>query len=104
MFQVYVNRGSFPRPVSVSYSTAAESAAEGTSCTKGVDYVGKSGTLEFPPGPLPAGAGQVWVETCVDPIVDRDETFQFRLSNPVNGVIQPSQSQATGLIRDRPAG
>ncbi len=104
LFQVYANRGSFPRPVSVSYSTASVNAAEGTSCTKGVDYIGKSGTLEFPPGPLPPGAGQVWVETCLDPIVDRDETFQLRLSSPVNATIQQSQGQATGLIRDVPPG
>lgn len=104
MFLVYVNRGSFPRPVSVSYSTVAQSAREGTSCTKGVDYKRADGAVEFPPGPLPPYSGQIGVETCLDTILDRDETFLFRLSNPVNATIQQSQAQATGLIRDGPAG
>lgn len=104
LFLVSINRGSFPRPVSVSYSTVPESAVAAASCTSGVDFIRANGVVEFPPGPLPPGAGRVWVETCLDRIADPDETFRFRLSNPVNATIHPSQGQSTGLIRDVPAG
>ena len=61
--------------VSIDYATADGTANAGS------DYVATSGTLTFPPGTT---SGQINVTVNGDTTVEPDETFQLKLSNPVN--------------------
>jgi hypothetical protein len=66
--------------VTVNYTTAPiGSATQGTSCTAGVDYVVKSGTLTFAPGDT---SEPITVTICGDTLKEPNETFNVNLSNP----------------------
>jgi hypothetical protein len=79
-------------PVSVSYATAAGTAAEGT------DYVGASGTLTIAAGSSSATLAIALIGDTVDEL---NETFVVNLSNPVNAALSAGQGQ--GTINDNDA-
>ncbi len=75
-------------PVTVAYSTVGITAVDG------VDFLGVSGTLTFTlGGPT---VQHITVSVAGDQTVEPNETFQVRLSDPVNGILL--RSQATGTI------
>ncbi|MDD5716423.1 MAG: Calx-beta domain-containing protein [Sulfuricurvum sp.] len=76
--------------VTVSYATSNGTATGGTSCTSGVDYVTKTGTVTIPHNTLSA---TFQVSVCGDTTDTVDETFNITLSNPVNASIDG----ATGI-------
>jgi glucose/arabinose dehydrogenase len=63
-------------PVSVAYATADGSALAGT------DYFAQSGTVTFTPGQT---AREILLATQEDSVLDGNETFSVRLSNPTGG-------------------
>ena len=75
--------------VSVNYATASVTAQQG------IDYVGTSGLLTFPPGTTNLG---VKVQIIGDTLDESDETFVLNLTNAVNGTV--ARAQATGRILD----
>ncbi len=80
--------------VTVDFSTQ-----DGTAIS-GLDYQGVSGTLTFLPGTT---TQTVSVPVLADNVQEGDETFQVLLSNPTNGLLLQSQSNAT-IIDDDAAG
>ncbi|MDJ0759036.1 MAG: PQQ-dependent sugar dehydrogenase [Woeseiaceae bacterium] len=84
-----VPSGSTAASASVDFATTADSA------TQGVDYVGTSGTLQFPSGTTEA---TIDVDVIGDFNIELDETLTVTLSSPVNATI--TQATATGTIRD----
>jgi len=76
----------YAQPVSVDYSTAPVTASEGG------DYAPVAGTLTFAPGET---AKSVSVNLVRDTVVEADETFELRLSNPVNAQIADGTGVAT---------
>jgi hypothetical protein len=75
--------------VSVGYTTADSTPI---SAVAGTDYVSTSGTLTFAPGTTSA---QINVTVNGDTIVEPDETFLIKLSNPVNANLFTSQVSVT---------
>lgn len=88
VFTVSLSSGS-AQTVTVSYATAANTAAEGA------DYTAATGTLTFAPGVT----GQtVTVPVAGDTLNEADEQFSVTLSNPVNAPITPGQGTGVGTI------
>ena len=82
--------GALAVPVTVGFATTNGTALDGA------DYVAQSGTVTFAPG----GPTQqtVTIQVVGEELVESDETFLVKLSNPVNaGLIR---SQATGTIKN----
>ncbi len=77
------------RPVTVSYQTAAGSAAEGP------DYQGASGSVSFAPGET---VQTVLVPVTGDLLDEPDETFSIELSSAEGGVL--ADASGTGEIVD----
>ncbi len=78
------------QPVSVQYATA-----DGTASSPG-DYAAHSGSVTFAPGQTTAS---VSVQVNGDTVFEADETFQLRLSGPVNAALGKAQGTAT-IIND----
>lgn len=74
------------KTVSVDYATVSGTA------TEGADYVGLSGTASFAPGQT---ALTVTVQVLGDTLDELDESYQLRLSNPVNASITAGIGQGT---------
>lgn len=81
-------------PISVGYATADGSA------TAGVDYVGRSGSLSFPPGTSKRAIGVPIVQDVRD---EGTETFGVGLSGAVNATIFDGAGEATLVERSTPA-
>ena len=77
--------------VSVDYSTANGTATGGASCTDGVDFIHRSGTITFPPGSFEQS---FVIPTCTDNNNETIETANITLSNAV-GANLDTPSQAT---------
>jgi hypothetical protein len=77
--------------VTVDYATADESA------TAGSDYIGRNGTLIFPPG---ITNQTVAVDVLGDSLVETSETFRLVLSHPANASLSVSNAVATILNDD----
>ena len=81
------------RTVTANFATTNGSAFGGTGCTRGVDYITKSGTVTVPAG---ATSVTIPITVCGDSSAEANETFAFTLSNPVNATLL--NSQASGSI------
>ncbi|QDU64098.1 Calx-beta domain protein [Planctomycetes bacterium Pan216] len=75
--------------VTVNYQTIADTATEGS------DYEAVSGTLTFAPGETER---TVEVPILGDQLVELDERFSLSLSNPLNAIVDASQSPAQAMI------
>ena len=85
--------GATGQAVTVDYATA-----EGTA-SAGADYEAVSGTLTFAPG---QSGREIAVRLLQDVLGEPDESFEVRLSSPVNAAL--TTSAATGTIRDDDGG
>ncbi|MFA6143668.1 MAG: Calx-beta domain-containing protein [Sulfurimonas sp.] len=81
--------------VTVSYATSGGTATGGASCTSGVDYVTKSGTVTIQHNTL---STTFPVMVCGDTTDTVDEMFNVTLSNPVN--VSIDGATGTGTISD----
>lgn len=81
--------------VSVNYATVNGSAVGGASCGNGVDYISRSGTLNFPDG---VASQIIPVQLCLDAPSDNGETLAVQLSNPAGGATLGPNSTATVSI------
>ena len=97
--------GRSSRPITVSYDTEVvaangDTATEGASCTTGVDYIAKTGSLEFAAGQT--GFQEIPVTLCDDSTFEGDETFTLTLSSPSSAEFagQASSISAIGDIDD----
>jgi len=81
------------RTVTANFATTNGSAFGGTGCTRGVDYITKSGTVTVPAG---ATSVTIPITVCGDSSAEANETFAFTLSNPVNATLL--NNQASGSI------
>ena len=79
--------------VRVDYETISGTAIGSADALPG-DFVSAAGTLVIPSG---ARLGQVFVGVVIDRVNELDETFEFRLSNPVNATL--GRAVAIGTIR-----
>lgn len=82
-------------PVKVGYSAKAGSATGGASCGKGVDFVEKSGTLEFAPNEK---TKTIRIDTCADSAAEGSETLTLSLERVQNAEI--AKGSARGEIMD----
>ena len=80
--------------VSVDYATANGTATGGASCSNGVDFIHRNGTITFPPG---SSEQSVVITTCPDNNIETIETANITLSNPVGANLE-TPSQATLYI------
>jgi uncharacterized repeat protein (TIGR01451 family) len=80
-----------------SFGTTVDYATAGGTATQGVDFVGASGTLTFPPGTL---TQPITVAVNGDTLNEPDETFTVTLTNPVQATIAKSVGQGTILNDD----
>ena len=72
-----VRNGSSAGTNTVPFATANLSAAGGSACTPGVDYISLSSQVTFNPGDT---AKTVFVTTCGDSIIEGNETFSISLT------------------------
>ena len=80
--------------VTVTYATADRTA------TAGSDYTSATATLTFPPGTI---SQKLNIEVKGDRIDEPDETFEVRLTNPVNGTLVTPVGIGTIVDNDPPA-
>lgn len=91
-FEIRVVRtGDLSLKVTVDYETEDGSAEAGS------DYVGKNGTLVFPPG---IDEQHFKVEVIDDDVFEQDEYFYVRLSNPSEPAVIATPKVATVMILD----
>ncbi|EDW24705.1 GL24292 [Drosophila persimilis] len=79
-----------------SYSTVEYETQDGTAIA-GTDFIGKKGTLCFPPG---VDEQRFKIEVIDDDIFEEDECFYIRLFNPSENVILSVPQIATVMILD----
>ncbi|XP_015037300.2 sodium/calcium exchanger 3 isoform X2 [Drosophila pseudoobscura] len=79
-----------------SYSTVEYETQDGTAIA-GTDFIGKKGTLCFPPG---VDEQRFKIEVIDDDIFEEDECFYIRLFNPSENVILAVPQIATVMILD----
>lgn len=84
-----------PLTIEVDYATGGGTATSGGNATEGTDYVVTSGKLVFSPGER---TKTVSVDVLGDLESEPDESFQLRLSNPINVTLADTRGYAT--IRD----
>lgn len=84
-------------PVSVAFVVEPITATGGAGCGGAVDFRQASGTLQFAPGTT---SQSLVVKVCGDVVDEPDETFQVRLSNPTNAVLQDDRGQGTIIDND----
>lgn len=91
-FEIRVVRtGDLSLKVTVDFETEDGSAEAGS------DYIGKNGTLTFPPG---VDEQHFKVEVIDDDVFEQDEYFYVRLSNPSEPAIIATPKVATVMILD----
>ena len=83
---------------SVNFATANGSATGGTSCTTGVDYIGKSGTLSWADGE--SGSKTFTVTICDDLVNEEDETISLALSGPTGSLVGTLSEAALTIVND----
>ena len=88
---VVARSGGSSGAVTVDYATASGTATGGAACGNGVDYINRSGTLNFPDGVL---SQTIQIQMCLDPITDSGETFNIALSNPTGGATLGANANA----------
>lgn len=86
-----VRRGDLSAEVTVDYETEDGSAEAGS------DYVGKKGTLTFPPG---VDEQRFKIEVIDDEVFEQDEHFYVRLSNVSEPAVLATPKMATVMILD----
>lgn len=86
-----VRRGDLSSSVTVDYETEDGSAEAGS------DYVGKKGTLVFPPG---VDEQHFKIEVIDDDVFEQDEHFYVRLSNVSEPAVLSTPKVATVMILD----
>lgn len=86
-----VRRGDMSTEVTVDYETEDGSAEAGS------DYVGKKGTLTFPPG---VDEQRFKIEVIDDEVFEQDEHFYVRLSNVSEPAVLATPKMATVMILD----
>lgn len=86
-----VRRGDLSLHVSVDYETEDGSAEAGS------DYIGKKGTLNFPPG---VDEQRFKIEVIDDDVFEQDEHFYVRLSNVSEPAVLATPKVATVMILD----
>lgn len=86
-----IREGDLARECSVDFYTEDGSAEAGS------DYVGKKGTLVFPPG---VDEQRFHIEVIDDDVFEQDEHFYVKLTNPSNDVNLATPSVATVMILD----
>lgn len=86
-----VRDGDLTRECTVDYETEDGSAEAGS------DYVGKKGTLVFPPG---VDEQRFQIEVIDDDVFEQDEHFYVKLINPSHDVTLATPSVATVMILD----
>lgn len=86
-----VRRGDMSIEVTVDYETEDGSAEAGS------DYVGKKGTLTFPPG---VDEQRFKIEVIDDEVFEQDEHFYVRLSNVSEPAVLATPKTATVMILD----
>ncbi len=83
-------------PVTVSYATgggtATPSATTAATCSAGIDYLRRSGSVTIPTG---APSATVDVPVCGDLLDEANETFNLDLSSPSGATISDSRGVAT---------
>jgi photosystem II stability/assembly factor-like uncharacterized protein len=84
------------RTITANFATSNAGAFGGTSCTRGVDYISKSGTVTIPAG---ATSVSIPITICGDTSGEAPEFFALNLSNPVNATLPDNQSIGT-IIND----
>ncbi|MBK8009867.1 MAG: hypothetical protein IPK13_00835 [Deltaproteobacteria bacterium] len=77
--------------VSVAFATHDGSARQGD------DYIAQDGTLTFAPGEV---SKSIDIELLDDEVAEDDEAFSVELSAPTRATLDPSHTEAIGLIRD----
>ena len=78
----------------VTYSTGSGTATGGAACTAGVDFIQViGGTVAVPVN----GSANISIGTCVDALIDPNETFFVVLSPTSSGAIGTSSGQGTIL-------
>ena len=87
-FKIRISRPS-EQIVSVDYKTVDAAAVEGE------DYIANNGTVTFSPSET---EHSIFVEILADTLKEADEDFIFRLSNPVNAIID--KGEGTGVVRN----
>ena len=104
MFAVVERRGVMSLPATVEYETV-----DGTAMA-GADYLAAAGTLTFASGQayatfIPGQTYRLFHMTILnDGLVEGDETFHLRLSNPTGGAALGARSNAAVTIRDNDGG
>lgn len=86
-----VRRGDLSLHVSVDYETEDGSAEAGS------DYIGRKGTLNFPPG---VDEQRFKIEVIDDDVFEQDEHFYVRLSNVTDPAVLATPKVATVMILD----
>lgn len=86
-----IREGDLTRECSVDFMTEDGSAEAGS------DYVGKKGTLVFPPG---VDEQRFRIEVIDDDVFEQDEHFYVKLTNPSTDVNLATPSVATVMILD----
>lgn len=86
-----VRRGDMSLHVAVDYETEDGSAEAGS------DYVGRKGTLNFPPG---VDEQRFKIAVIDDDVFEQDEHFYVRLSNPTDPAVLATPKVATVMILD----
>lgn len=86
-----VRRGDLSLHVAVDYETEDGSAEAGS------DYIGRKGTLNFPPG---VDEQRFKIEVIDDDVFEQDEHFYVRLSNVTDPAILATPKVATVMILD----
>ncbi|XP_055545055.1 sodium/calcium exchanger 1 isoform X2 [Wyeomyia smithii] len=86
-----VRRGDLASAVTVDYETEDGSAEAGS------DYIGKKGTLTFPPG---VDEQRFQIEVIDDDVFEQDEHFYIRLSNVSDPATLSTPKVATVMILD----
>lgn len=86
-----VRRGDLSSEIRVDYETEDGSAEAGS------DYVGKKGTLIFPPG---VDEQRFKIEVIDDDVFEQDEHFYVRLNNVTNNALLSTPKVATVMILD----
>ncbi|KAL5284091.1 SLC8A3 family protein [Megaselia abdita] len=86
-----VRRGDLSTHVTVDFET------EDGSAEAGADYIGKKGTLSFPPG---VDEQRIKIEVIDDDVFEQDEHFYVRLSNVSEPAVLATPKVATVMILD----
>jgi DNA-binding beta-propeller fold protein YncE len=83
--------------VGINYETRSGSAIGGASCTSGVDFIQRSGSLSIPAGSL---SQSLSVQVCGDNAIEGAESFTLELLSASNGVLVRPALTATIIDDD----